>query len=294
LKRIRTGYRWQDRSVVRMSWLWFSCLALLALLPQSNLAEAHLWKSRPFRANDTDHSGGDHICDLRRDSNADGKPDRLGDYVTVPGTVTVEPSTFETGGWIFWVHQGDCGILVYGEPECLSLGDSVVVAGWVRTSNGGYFFPETGLASLGDISLENTGVWRRGTGTYPEPLNVRASQFAASPAAWAGNIVALDGPVKLTRAVPRGPDMLAWAACGGDTMPIYVDYDTGCSVACGRCYRLTGVVARMMGPPGSPPSGLWCLVPRDAGDIREAPCSTVLKPARWGHLKSMYSEVRRH
>ena len=294
MKRMRTCYRWQDRPTVRMSWLWFSCLALLALLPPANLAEAHLWKSRPFRANDTDHSGGDHICDLRRDSNADGKPDRLGDYVIVAGTVTVEPFTFETGGWIFWVHQCDCGILVYGEQERLSLGDSVVVAGWIRTSNGGYFFPETGLASLGDVALENGGVWRRGRGAYPDPLVVPAPQFAVSPVRWAGNIVTLDRSVRLTSVVPTGPDLLAHAACGTDTILVYIDCDTGCTAVCGRCYHLTGVVARMMGPSGSAPSGLWCLVPRGTDDMEKAPCSTDLKPVLWGSLKSTYDEGRRH
>jgi len=76
-----TNHRWRDRSSRSMSWLWFSCLALLFLLPPVSFAQSHLWQYRPFRANDTDHSGGDHICDLRGDSNADGKPEKGGTTV---------------------------------------------------------------------------------------------------------------------------------------------------------------------------------------------------------------------
>jgi hypothetical protein len=288
LKKIDTKNRWRDRLITGMSWLWFSCLALLALLPPVNLAEAHLWKSRPFRANDTDHSGGDHICDLRRDSNADGKPDRLDDYVSVSGTVIVEPSTYETGGWLFWIRHRGCGILVYGEPENLSLGDSVAVSGWVRISNGNYSFPETGLATLGDVTLESRRVWRIGGGGCPDPEIVPVVDLAACPARWGGNLIALGRSVRVTRVAPSGPDEVAWARCGTDSIVVYIDGDTGCRIAGGRCYHLAGVVARMMMPPGSATSQVWCLVPRCPGDIAEAACSTDLKPTAWGHLKSRY------
>ena len=153
-----TNHRWIGQPSKGLSWLWFSCLALLFLLPPVSFAQSHLWQYRPFRANDTDHSGGDHICDLRRDSNADGKPDMLGEFVAVEGTVIVEPFTFESGGRLFWIRGGRCGIPVYGESQNLRLGDSVAVRGRVRCITGNLVFPETAPAGLSGIVLKEGGV----------------------------------------------------------------------------------------------------------------------------------------
>ena len=100
-----------DRSRRAFSVIRSSCLVLLFLLPLNAFAQAHLLKQRPFRATDTALSGGDHICNLRRDTSENGRPERLGDYVRVCGTVIAEPSTFETGGWLFWISQTQHDIL---------------------------------------------------------------------------------------------------------------------------------------------------------------------------------------
>jgi hypothetical protein len=271
-----------------MSWLWFICLALLFLLPPVSFAKAHLWKYRPFRANDTDHSGGDHICDLRRDSSADGKPDRLGDYVTVSGSVIVEPSTFETGGWLFWMRERGCGILVYGEQEALRLGDSVTVRGWVRISNGGYFFPETGLATLGDVSLENGGVILHNSGGNHDALSVSPEEYAACPEDWAGNLITLSQPMGVSEIRRAGGDTFAWAHCGRDSTVLYLDGDTSCEILAGACYMVTGVVTRMLMPSGSPVSPAWCLAPRYQSDIAGTDCLTRYSALCWGRLKAEY------
>jgi hypothetical protein len=109
-------------SVVRLS-----CFLLLALLPLTSFAQAHLLKQRPFRATDTVQPGGDHICDLRRDNNGDGRPERLGDYVRVCGALIAEPSTF----------------LPHAEPRTYG-GDLVTISGlwftaWWQDSCGNIF-----------------------------------------------------------------------------------------------------------------------------------------------------------
>jgi hypothetical protein len=271
-----------------MSWLWFSCLALLFLLPPVSFAQTHLWQFRPFRANDTDHSGGDHICDLRRDSNADGKPDRLGDRVTVSGTVISEPSTFETEGRLFWIREGDCGILVYGGPESLRLGDSVGVTGWLRMPGCNRIFPEIGLAAVGDVALEGGGVTLKVSGGDHEPICVSPKGFVDSPADWAGNLIRLASPIEVTGVASTHEGDFARARCGQDSFIVYIDADTDCSVAGGRCYMLTGVVASIMLPCGTGGTSAWCLAPRDPGDIVEADCSSGLMSIRWGNLKAQY------
>jgi hypothetical protein len=281
--------RYGDRSSRRMSWLWFSCLALLLLLPHVSFAKTHLWKYRPFRANDTDHSGGDHICDLRRDSNADGKPDRLGDYVTVSGTVIVEPSTFETGGWLFWIRECGCGILVYGEQENLRVGDSVTVNGWVRLSDGNYFFPETGLATIGDITLENAGVTLVGVSRNVEPRRISPEDYALCAASWGGALVALSRPARVSCIMDAQGDRFAWVRCGRDSLIVYMDEDTACSLTKGRCYLLTGVVVRMLVPIGSTTLSIWSIAPRSPADIAEVGCSTNTVPTALGRLKSRFS-----
>ena len=125
----------RDRSTRGMLWLGSSLAILLVLLPLISFAQAHLWKYQSFRAFDTGHSGGDHICDLRRDSNGLGRPDRLGDYVTFSGTVIAEPSTYETGGWLFWVRQAGCGAC--RRPGSCQSTATHAIGYFVTSANGG-------------------------------------------------------------------------------------------------------------------------------------------------------------
>ena len=288
-KMIITIHISRDRSNMRMSWLWFSCLALLFLLPPVSFAQAHLWKYRPFRANDTDHSGGDHICDLRRDSNADGKPDRLGRYVTVSGTVIVEPSTFDTGQCLFWIREGGCGILVYGEHGNLRLGDSVTARGWLNLSNVTCFLPDVGLASLRDVALANGNVALMAGGCDYEPLEVPPRGYTNCPACYSGNIVTLTLPVKVSTVINVHGGEAAWVSCDNDSFVVYLDSDTGCSIVCGRCYLITGVVATMSLPAGLTTDAIWCVVPRCSADIVEANCSTGCRSTSWAALKNQFS-----
>jgi hypothetical protein len=286
---IECGFGSGDRFNLAMPWLGV-LLLLLFLLPLNSFAQAHLWKFRPFRTNDTGHSGGDHICDLRRDSNEDGVPDRLGDYVTVSGIVIAEPSTFETGGWLFWVRDEGCGIMAYGRQEALELGDSVRIQGWLRSTNGDCFFPETGLATLGDISIENGGVSLKGTSNGYAPIPIPPQSFCARPQAYGGNLITLAGLSLAATTYDENGDVFAWFHNGPDSLVVYLDRDTGCASDpdSGECYQITGIVTRMRIPQGFAPSPSWCLAPRATEDlIRQGP-STEVVPILLGSLKAGY------
>jgi len=281
-----------DRSRAVVSVIGFSCLILLSLLPPIAFAQAHLLKHRPFRLADTVQSGGDHICDLRGDANGNGKPERLGDYVTAYGTVIAGPSTYETGGWLFWLREGACGILVYGEQEVLGVGDSVEVTGCLRLTNGNYFFPETGLATLGDLAIENMGVAVRGASDNVAPLVVAADRVSSRPEAYAGNLVSVADLRPVFSVSDDHGDLFAGMACGSDSLTIYLDRDTGIVTGFNTniCYNVTGIVVRMKVPAGLGGPSLWCIAPRQASDVVGTECFSGLEGATWGGVKTSYRE----
>jgi hypothetical protein len=262
-------------------------LLLLALLPLYSFAQAHLLNQRSFRATDTDHSGGDHICDLRRDSSGNGRPDRLGDCVTVSGTVIVEPSTFETGGWLFWIRAQECGILTYGEPEEFVLGDSVQVRGCVRLTNGNYFFPETGLATLGDIAIENMGVSLRGRNNSVQPRPLTVPDFKDHLSAYGGNLVIFHGLSASSWIGDKSGNLFAFFHDGLDSIMVYMDKDTGCSIDFDLpgCYSITGVITSMKTPQDFAPSPSWCIAPRGTGDITPSGCFSENVRESWSAVK---------
>ncbi len=285
--RVFTSDKTRDRFTRGMSWLGFSLALLLVLLPLISFAQAHLWKFQSFRAFDTGHSGGDHICDLRRDSDGLGRPDRLGDYVTISGSVIAEPSTYETGGWLFWVRQAGCGILVYGEQEALCLGDSVCLRGWLRLTNGNYFFTETGLATLGDLAIENGGVRVMGAGYPPAPVTVTARELGLSVGAYGGNLVRVPGFRRAGRRADRQGDSFVWLHGARDSVLVYLDHDTGCSLEAEPQAEITvtGVLVRMDTPAciTSPPA--WCLAPRTPDDIAIQQSGAAVAALSWSDVK---------
>ncbi|MFC1800084.1 hypothetical protein ACFL2Z_04130 [Candidatus Eisenbacteria bacterium] len=270
-----------------MSWLGFSLAPLLVLLPLISFAQAHLCKYQSFRAFDTGHSGGDHICDLRRDSDGLGRPDRLGDYVTISGSVIAEPSTYETGGWLFWVRHSGCGILVYGEQASLRLGDSVRVGGWLRLTNGGYFFPETGLASLGDVAIGSAGVRVIGRADSPSPNPVTTSMLSRCPERYGGDLIRVPGLTRVGHSADRGNDSFVWMRGLRDSVLLYFDGDTGCVLEPGDQVRIavTGILIRMDPPGGIAQSPSWCLAPRSPGDIVVQERGTATAKISWGDVK---------
>jgi hypothetical protein len=277
-----------DRSGESRWLLGFSCNVLLVLLPLTFFAQSHFWQQRPFRA--TEHSGGDQICDLRSDGNADGEPDRLGDWVSVSGTVIAEPSTFEAGGRIFWIRNRLCGIMVYGEPESLEIGDSILVDGRLCTVKADEVFRDTDLASMRDVAIEKRGVIPSGRGSNWQPLIVSAHDFAARPEAYGGNLITLPALPARTHTASGAGGICAWLSNGSDSVLLYLDKDADCvmSPGSGLCFVITGIVIRINTPDTLAKSLSWCIAPRCQGDILEVRCSSAQETASWGNLKSRF------
>jgi hypothetical protein len=281
----------EDRSIRRIKVFRCFWLALLFLLLPNSFAQAHLWQHRPFRAADTDHSGGDHLCYLRRDRDGDGTPERLGDYVLATGTIIAEPSTYETGGWIFWMRGRTCGIMVYGEQEALAIGDSVEVRGWLRITNGEYFFPETGLATLGDIAIENGGVMLLGRSRNHRPVDLLTAEFCDDPQTYGGNLVTITGLVETPGVHSHDGDIFFRLVSGSDSVIVCIDQDIGVVTVPepATCIRLTGIVTSMKLPSGFGVSPSWCIAPRSPADLVSYTCPSVMRPVYWGGLKADFA-----
>jgi hypothetical protein len=267
--------------------LRLSCTLLLFLLPLDSFAQAHLWKYRPFRATDADRTGSDLVCDLRRDGDGDGTPDMLGDYVSIRGTVIAEPSTFGGGGRIFWVRGGACGIMVCGRGRSLDTGETVVVEGTVRRTDGGHLFPQSGIASLGDVAIEGERTLLLSSGSDPKPVDVRAAELACNPETHGGNLVRVTGLCPTPIRVSQGPDLFMRLTDGADSVNVYVDGDTSCDLdVCRGSNTITGIVVRIEIPMAFGASPGWCLAPRTQDDI--IPGGTAVTFSSWSELKRRF------
>jgi hypothetical protein len=282
----------RDRFTRGMSWLGLSTALLLLLLPLISFAQAHLWKYQSFRAFDTGHSGGDHICDLRRNSDGLGRPDRLGDYVTVSGSVIAEPSTYEAGGWLFWIRDAGCGILVYGEQDLLELGDSVCVEGWLRFTDGNHFLPQAGLEILGDVAIESAGVHTVGRTGRPLPRAVTTVMLNRCPERYGGSLICVPGLTRIGHSSLCGVDTFTWMRDYRDSVLLYFDADTGCRLEHGDEVRIavTGILVRMDSPGGIAPSPWWCLAPRGPRDIQVLERGTSSADLSWGNVKQEFMD----
>lgn len=277
----------RDRFMRGMSWLGFSLALLLVLLPLISFAQAHLWQYQSFRAFDTGHSGGDHICDLRRDSDGLGRPDRLGDYVTISGSVIAEPSTYEAGGRLFWIRQAGCGILIYGRQESLRLGDYVTVDGWLGLLSGSSVFPEAEVAILNEMVVEGAGVRMMGNTGPPVPNTVTASMLSRSPDKYGATLIRVPGLTRVGRCSNRGDDSFVWMRALRDSVLLYLDADTGCAFEPAEQVRIavTGILVRMDPPSGIAQSPSWCLAPRSPRDIVVQERGTSVTAISWGAVK---------
>jgi hypothetical protein len=285
--KVFTSDKTRDRFTRGMHRFGLSSVLLLILLPSISFAQAHLWKYKSFRAFDTGHSGGDHICDLRRDGSGLGMPDRLGDYVTISGSVIAEPSTYDDGGRLFWVRQASCGILVYGEQQAFSLGDSVSLSGWLRMTDGNYFSSETGLATLGDLAIESAKVRLIGSSHTPLPATTTARDFSMTPERYGGNLIRVSELVTVGRSLRLDGDTFAWLHGAEDSVLLYIDADTHCSLRpeSQAITSLTGIVVRMSTPGCLASSPEWCIAPRAEEDMVFSSAGSSVAGVTWGDLK---------
>ncbi len=281
-----------DRSRAWTRILRFAALLLLLALPLNSFAQAHLLRQRPFRASEDQRSGGDHICDLRSDSNGDGKPDRLGDYVCISGTVIAEPSTYERDGTLFWVRNRRCGMLVYGSAESLLVGDSVTVDGRLRLAGRGEVFRACGLEAIDGCGIKKVGLELNGIRPNIDPVPVTLHEYCLDPWGYIGNLIAISGILYVSPMAHDGENSFFMAGDGRDSVLVYVDGDTGIEMgpAAAACYTLTGILMRIHVPASVSTGPAWCLAPRFQGDIAWDDCSTEASLTTWGEIKTVFSD----
>jgi hypothetical protein len=279
-----------EQPATRWTVIGFPCLLLLLLLPLNSFAQTHLLKRRPFRATDTEQSGGDHICDLRRDSNSDGIPDRLGGYAIVSGTVTAEPSTYERHGCLFWVRDSRCGIMIHSRGRILELGDSVEIHGYLRMTTGRNSFPEANLPTAKEPALECVGLIPRGQSQNCMPVELPPSGFLDSLKTHQGNLVTIPRVSCVSSTPGVGGDFLVGIGGRGDSVTIFVDQDAHCSLVPdhAKCYHLTGIVMNLILPLGFTPTPSLCIAPRSQDDIVPVDCSCGISSTSWGNFKAQF------
>jgi hypothetical protein len=281
-----------DRSRAWTRILRFSALLLLLALPLNSFAQAHLLRQRPFRATEDQRSGGDHICDLRSDSNDDGKPDRLGDYVCISGTVIAEPYTYEKQGGLFWIRNRCCGMLVYGSAEPLRVGDSVTVDGHLRLAGRGDVFRDCGLETMDGCGIKKVGLQLEGIRPNADPVPVTLHEYCMDPSGYVGCLIKVPGLLHLWPKARDGRNAFFLAGDGLDSLLIYVDGDTAVEMGPtgSVCYTITGIPMRIHVPACVSTGPAWCLAPRFQEDIIWNGCSTEAIQTTWGRIKSEFSD----
>lgn len=278
-----------DRSRAWTRVLRFAALLLLLALPLNSFAQAHLLRQRPFRATEDQRSGGDHICDLRSDSDGDGRPDRLGDYVCISGTVIAEPSTYEKEGRLFWIRNRSCGMLVYGSAEPLRVGDSVTVDGRLRLAGRGAVFETCGLEMVDGCGIKKVGLELKGIRPNADPVPVTLRNYCKNPSMYSGNLIKILGISYLYAAAWDGESYFLLAGDGRDSIVVYVDGDTGIDAGPGgsACYSIAGIVMKMHVPASVSSEPVWCLAPRWQNDVFRSDCSSNASQSTWGKIKAM-------
>ncbi len=292
IKDVLTINRTWDRSRAWTRILRFAALLLLLALPLDSFAQAHLLRQRPFRASEDQRSGGDHIRDLRSDSDGDGKPDRLGDYVCISGTVIAGPSTYEREGRLFWVRNRCCGMLVYGSAEPLRVGDSVTVDGHLRLAGRGEIFVDCGLEAIDGCGIKKVGLELRGIRPNVDPVHVALRDCCLDPWRYVGNLIEISGIQYVSPAAHDGENSFFMAGDGRDSVLVYVDGDTGIAMgpAASACYTLTGILLRMHVPARVAIGPAWCLAPRFQDDVVWSDCSSEASLTTWGEIKTLFSD----
>jgi hypothetical protein len=292
IRDVLTINRTWDRSRAWTKVLRFAALLLLLALPLDSFAQAHLHKQRPFRATEDQRSGGDHICDLRSDSDGDGRPDRLGDYVCISGTVIAEPRTYEPDGALFWIRNRCCGMLVYGSAEPLRVGDSVTVDGRLRLAGRGYVFEASGMESIDGCGIKKVGLELRGIRPNTDPVPVTLQEYCENPAKYAGNLIRVRDIMYLWEAASNGRGRFFHAGDGFDSLIVYVDDDTHISMSPSAigCFAVTGILMRMHVPGVISGDPAWCLAPRFQDDLTRGDCSSRASSSTWGSIKAAFSD----
>ena len=182
------------------------------------------------------------IADAVVDANNDYQPDKLGDTVTVIGTVN-SVNYQGTAGTAYAIQDANAGIYLFkygaGGPT-LAVGDRVVVTGQIQQYHG---TTEIVPAAFADIVLLDSG-----NSLTPVPLTV--PQFNANAEKYENMLVTISG---IAKTASSG----AWPASAGsnasmefwdgwDSLKVYIDKDGGVDGTVEPAYpvTITGVVGQ--------------------------------------------------
>ncbi len=113
------------------------------------------------------------IAEAKVDSDNDGKPDLLGQIVTVSGIATCEATLFSTSGVSFYVQDATAGINIYAyeAPPGLAPGDQYLITGEIKQYNG---LTELSPASVNDYEFV-------GSPGVPAPVQLLRNQPVSEP-----------------------------------------------------------------------------------------------------------------
>jgi hypothetical protein len=122
------------------------------------------------------------VADLDR-VDAQGVPERLGEWVSVEGTATTATGFLDPSTGSFYLDDGTGGIQVRESP-----GPATPVARGDRVWVGGFVLQVLGETVLGDALVE-----RRGAGEPVEPIDAATGAIAAGDEALEGRVVRISG-----------------------------------------------------------------------------------------------------
>ncbi len=159
------------------------------------------------------------IADARVDNNADLIPDRLGNVVTIRGTV-ISPN-YQTVNHSYYIWDGTAGITEFlsgTTNPVLSLGDDVFITGTISQFRG---LTQIQPANSGGIILISQG------NPTPPILEITLADYLANPEAYEGTLV---GFLSLTKASGTWPSPGSSATIqltdGVNTIDYRIDSDT--------------------------------------------------------------------
>lgn len=140
------------------------------------------------------------IADAKLDANADGKPDKLGQVVTVIGTVNSVNT--QTTGTQYTVQDATGGIALYkgGTIAAFNVGDVLQISGAVAFYNGLVEITPTDIA---------TGVIKLDSNKTVEPVVLTISNYLANGEKYESMLIQINGVVKAS-------DSPAWPTPGAN------------------------------------------------------------------------------
>ena len=167
--------------------------------------------------------------------NAVGEPLYAGYVARIQGVVTAPSNTFGAATNDDYVQDATGGINIYRSTDPVTpftstlLGQAVQVRG-VIGFNGGRLRLDVSQSTDKKAPVPYPyGITSLGAGPAPAPHVVTIADLNASPEAYEGTLVSLDGCAISAGSIPAPPqslDAFVTATCGVDSFPMKIDHDT--------------------------------------------------------------------